>query len=153
MAFERGFLGQRPTRSKEPRHLRAGSPPRHSRDFHPGAGGGASTASRRPVPGRNRRHRSQSRCPLSAISAKSRLSGKRSHAGRLTRPGPDPMQAHTMRPQPGFGGSHVFGQASHGLPERERMVHVPEVRDLMRREVIKHERRRHDEAPGEIQLP
>ncbi len=33
------------------------------------------------------------------------------------------------------------------------MIHVPEVRDLVRREVIKHERRRHDEAPGEIQLP
>ena len=89
----------------------------------------------------------------SLLSQRSRGFRGSSHAGRLVRPGPDPMQAHTMRPQPGFGGSHVFGQASHGLPERERMVHVPEVCDLMRREVIKHERRRHDEAPGEIQLP
>ena len=72
----------------------------------------------------------------SLLSQRSRNFRGSSDAGRLVRPGPDPMQAHTMRPQPGFSGRHVFGQASHGLPERERMIHVLEVRDLVRRDSI-----------------
>ena len=56
-----------------------------------------------------------------------------SRAGRLVHPGPDPMQVRSMGLQPSFGGLYVFGKFSHDFPERGRMVHVHEVRDLMRR--------------------
>jgi len=88
-------------------------------------------------------------CYLSEVAAFGEAQPRRPAHSSWARSDASPYHASSarIRRQPRLGqASPVFQNASEWFMCRE-------VRDLMRREVIKHERRRHDEAPGEIQLP
>ncbi len=53
-----------------------------------------------------------------------------------------------MRLEPGFRALRIRRQAPDRGPKFAGMVHVQEMRGFMRREVIEHETRRHDQPPG-----
>src|SRR5262249_19558651 len=61
------------------------------------------------------------------------------------------MQARAMNLEPEFGAVGSWVQAARQLPEQGRMIHVHDMRHLMRGEVIEHERRRENQAPREIE--
>src|SRR5271167_1408169 len=56
-----------------------------------------------------------------------------------------------MRLEPGFGAVRLRARAAQEAPEFRRMVEVDEMGDLVRREIVEHERRREDQAPGEAE--
>ena len=61
------------------------------------------------------------------------------------------MQARPMDLEPGFGAIGSGMQPARKLPEQRGMIHVHDMRRLVRGEIIEHERRRQDQAPGEIE--
>ena len=70
-----------------------------------------------------------------------RLCGRRTH----------PHQAGSLGIEPAHGRVLVRGQLGHQRPEAAAMVHVPQMRDLVRRHVVLHIRRCHNQAPAEHQ--
>src|ERR1043166_2512374 len=58
------------------------------------------------------------------------------------------MQAGAVHVEPGFGAGQVRGDALDQPPEPARVIHLEEVSDLVRGEILQHERRRQDEPPG-----
>lgn len=58
-----------------------------------------------------------------------------------------------MNAQPGPVALPVRAAFCHQRPEFVRMVHLLEVGAFVRRHIIEHLRRGHDQAPGEGQLP
>src|SRR3984893_19327763 len=60
-------------------------------------------------------------------------------------------EAGSMRLEPGFRALRISRQAPDRGPERGGMVHMQEMRCLMRREVIEDETRRHDQPPGKAE--
>src|ERR1700682_738805 len=61
------------------------------------------------------------------------------------------MQLYAMRIEPHLGAAGVGAHAEHGAPEARRMVHLDEMRDLVRGGVIEHEIGRENEPPRERQ--
>src|SRR5262249_3513399 len=55
--------------------------------------------------------------------------------------------------EPGFGALRVGIEARHEPPEARRVVEFDQMRDLVRGEIIEHERGRQDQPPGERQYP
>ena len=66
---------------------------------------------------------------------------------------PEAQEPRAIRLEPGFGAFDMCRELGENFPECWRMVHVDEMRDLVRGEIIEHVARRHDEPPGEIEAP
>ena len=81
----------------------------------------------------------------------------RSHSlpdpGERMAPRPIPMQARPMRLEPGLRPVRLGRGAADEAPEFRRVVHVNHMRRLVRREIVEHEGRRENEAPGEAEPP
>src|SRR5882762_8013767 len=58
------------------------------------------------------------------------------------------MQVRAMGVEPGLGALGVGADPEDRAPEALRMIHLDEMRDLVRRQIVEHEGRRQDEAPG-----
>src|SRR5580704_7961780 len=59
---------------------------------------------------------------------------------------PVAVQARAVRLEPGFGAVRLRARAAEEAPEFRRMIEVDEMGDLVRREIVEHERRREDQA-------
>ena len=57
------------------------------------------------------------------------------------------MQVGAVRVEPGLGARDVRADALDHAPEPPRVVHLDEMRDLVRREIVEHEGRREDQPP------
>jgi len=56
-----------------------------------------------------------------------------------------------MRLEPAFRRPHIWAQIADLPPEGLRMIHVTQMRDFMRRKIIKDIGRSENQSPGEIQ--
>src|ERR1700735_4514465 len=61
------------------------------------------------------------------------------------------MEFAAVRLEPHLGAVRSRMEAARELPEQRRMIHVRDMRHLVRGEIIEHERRRENETPGEIE--
>src|SRR3970040_146080 len=57
------------------------------------------------------------------------------------------MQFGAMRVEPALGVTHVRTNALDQPPENSAVVHLDQMRDLVRGEIIEHERRRQNQPP------
>src|SRR4051794_20301489 len=64
---------------------------------------------------------------------------------------PIPVQIVAVRIEPLLGALHRRADLAADTPESRRVVHLDEMGDLVRGEVVEHVRRREDQAPGERQ--
>ena len=69
------------------------------------------------------------------------------------RPSAEAMKAGAVMLQPFLRAVGFRKQAMRDFPEGGRMIHVDEMRDFMRGEIVEHERRREDQPPGKIERP
>ena len=58
------------------------------------------------------------------------------------------MQLGTMRGEPGFGSGRLRANALDQPPEGMAVVHLDQMRDLVRGEIVEHEGWRQDQPPG-----
>src|SRR5258705_5242922 len=58
------------------------------------------------------------------------------------------MQVRAVGVEPGLGALGVGADPEDRAPEARRMIHLDEMRDLVRRQTVEHEGRRQDESPG-----
>ena len=61
------------------------------------------------------------------------------------------VQTGAVDPQPRLGALGLGEEAARQFPERRRMVHVDDVRDFVRGEIVENIRRRENQPPGKIQ--
>src|SRR5687768_18388815 len=58
------------------------------------------------------------------------------------------MQLGAMRLEPALGAARMRAMAENQAPEAAAMIHMLEMRHLVRRDIVEDEGRRQDEAPG-----
>src|SRR5690242_18653973 len=64
---------------------------------------------------------------------------------------PIPVQIVAVRIEPPLGALYRRADPRHHLPEPRRVVHLDEMRHFVGGEIVEHEGRREDQAPGERQ--
>lgn len=88
--------------------------------------------------------------PLAFFDLRRTLDGIHA-AGMTSRP--DGVEPGALAVEPGAGGTGLGADRFDEVPEARRVVHLLEMGDLVRGEVVEDERRRHDQAPREGQVP
>src|SRR5437764_4213155 len=83
--------------------------------------------------------------------ASSYLTRGRALAGAGPRGEAVAVQVSAMGIEPDLGAREVGIEPSDQSPEARRMIELPQMRDLVRRQIIEHVRGRQDEPPGERQ--
>ena len=106
---------------------------------------------RKARPSKGRRVGSAAACKLSQPEQVQHPRPRRGRARRARLGRAVAVQIGAVRIEPGLGPPDVRTKLVHQPPEFRRMVHLDEMRDLVRRQIVEHERRREDQAPGERQ--